>query len=213
MKAMDRIDEVEAIMAEGSPIDMPEWLGIQEQDNDQQETSQPSHPKPVDNAEVCVDDVVKDSLRVIEALDSVDKSKYMKAFSKDAQKTTKTNIAIHHSRIKNRAKEIGLTVPKFLTQRKSYPSYVTLKTEIFTNLSAVTNKGASNTGPGFCTSIVISKLSDETRMMIFEILDVQVDENLLIEMENEVEDVEMEEMMLPLTQQSQQDTLRVCSLC
>ena len=67
-------------------------------------------------------------------------------------------------------KEVGVAVPKFKVQSKNYPSFVTLKTEAFTKLNATSSKGSSNSTYGFCTATSMSKLLNDSKMRINEVL-------------------------------------------
>ena len=111
MKAMDRIDEVESSMAVGTPINTPDWLDGEE------EVDKAEKDKTTINNDMDVDRIVTDSLNCIKDHKSIEKTKFIKTFGKEAEKTVKTNIAIHHTRVKNRAKECGFQVPNFQTQK------------------------------------------------------------------------------------------------
>ena len=69
-------------------------------------------------------------------------------------------IGIHHNKVSTLAKQTGKKIPNFQAQSENYPSFVSLKTEAFTKLTATVSRDASNTLSGFCTSIMISKEED-----------------------------------------------------
>ena len=208
MKALDRVDEIEAEMKEGKPMKLPNWtFDTDIPDEDQEERSMNSRAVP----SVDVDRIVMDTLNVIEGLDEVERSKYVKIFRNE-----ENTVAIQHTKVKSLAKEKGKPLPKFLTQRKNYPLFVTLKTETFTKLISTGSRGASNTCPGFCTSITVSKLALETKQALDEIFGMG-DEALLMEVEEHDDSLEMDpgaSQDYPMYSQSQsKETLKVCNVC
>ena len=207
MQALNRVDEIEAEMKEEKPMTIPSWTF--DNDLDEEEvlgTKSKKTPKDVD-----IDQIVLDSLAVVDGLDEVERSKYVKIFG-----NSEMSLAIQHTKIKTLAKEKEESVPKFLAQKKNYPSFVTLKTETFTKLASTSSRGANNTCPGFCTSIIISKLSLETRKAIDDVFALG-DEALLVELDENPDDVEMDpgaSQDYPMYSQSQSnETLEVCDLC
>ena len=209
MNALDRVDEVEASMSEGSKMTIPSWTYDDNIDDETEETTQ----APINNSEV-IDKLVMDTLEVVKELDEVDKTKYVKVFH-----ANETTLAIQHTKVKVLAKERGVPTPKFLSQKKDYPSFVTLKTETFTKMTSSCSRGSSNTGPGFCTSILMSKLSAETKKMLSESLGLSNTELLLEsqDVEEEEEDINFDPAAsqdYPEYSQTQStDTLKVCELC
>ena len=206
MKALDRVDEVEASMTEGTAMRMPSWIfddGGNIEDNDaQNDVSASSVPT--------IDKLVMDTLDVIEGLNEVDKTKYVKIFH-----THETTFAIQHTKVKTLAKEKNLLVPKFLSQKKNYPGFVTLKTETFKKMTSLSSKGSANTGPGFCTSILLHKLSQQTKTRILESLGVPDNDVVTNAVEETDDDLDpLASQDYPQFSQSQsRDTLKFCDLC
>ena len=88
-----------------------------------------------------------------------------------------TILGIRHTKLKSYAKEVGVAVPKFKVQSKNYPSFVTLETEAFTKLNSTFSKGSSNSTSGFCTAILISRLSNDSKTRINEVLGYAFDDS------------------------------------
>ena len=177
MGALDRIDEIEAQMVDGNPLKIPNWaFGDETPDDEPAEEHVQSKKKDVD-----VDRIVLDTLNLVEMLDEVDRSKYVKVFSKDV-----LSIGIMHNRVKTLAKQNRKIPPNFQAQKLSYPSHVSLKTETFTKPNATSSRGGSNTGAGFCTSIAIGKLSVDVKKVIMETFGIE-DDSLLLDNEDEEE--------------------------
>ena len=208
MKAMDRVDEVEAAMTEGMAMKMPAWIygegEVGEEDRATQATQQNEAPA------FDINKLVLDTLDIIKDLDIIDKTKYVKVFHNND-----TTLAIQHTKVKSLAKEKGLNQPKFLAQKKNYPSFVTLKTETFTKMSASANSGSTNTGPGFCTSIILSKLSAEVKLRVSEDFGLSTNEMLLDGNEDDAMDIDPTSSQdYPEFSQSQNsETLKVCEIC
>lgn len=212
MKALDRVDEVEATMAEGMSMKIPAWTfgdnGPEDDDHEEGGVQMASQGNRVD-----INELVMDTLIVIEDLCDVDKTKYVKIFH-----TQETTLAIQHTKVKVLAKEKSLPVPKFLAQKKNYPGFVTLKTETFTKMTASSSRGTANTGPGFCTSILLNKLSIETKQKVAASLNLAADELLLDTGDDEEEeDIEINPTASQdypeFTQSQSAETLKVCELC
>ena len=201
MKALDRVDEVEATMAEGTPMAIPSWIY---DDN------------PVANEDegdaTDIDKLVMETLDIIEDLNEVDKTKFAKIFN-----TNGRTLAIQHAKVKALAKEKHLPVPKFMNQKKNYPSFVTLKTETFTKPTALASSGSINTMSGFCTSILFKKLSSDTRLRVLESLGVSNEEAVTEPMEDHEDDLDLNPAAsqdYPQFSQSQStETLKVCEFC
>ena len=125
-------------------------------------------------------------------------------------------IGFHHNKVSTLAKQTGKKIPNFQAQSKNYPSFVSLKTEAFTKLTATFSRRASNTLSGFCTSIMISKLKLDTKKRIQELFEID-DDALLIEETDYVDDDDADPLAsqdYPMFTQSQSlDTLKVCELC
>ena len=151
---------------------------------------------------------MQETLKVVEGLSDVDISKYVKIFNSDDT----TILGMQHPRVKKLAKEKNMKIPNFSLQSKKYPSYVTLKARQFTKMNSVSSHGASNTAPGFCTSVIMKKLASETRSLVAKVLKVQ-DEELL---SSDTEEAEVEigaSQEYPQYSQSQSETLKCCALC
>ena len=209
MKALDRIDEVEASMVEGQTLSIPNWtFGDADFDEEVDEVNPAVARQDLVN-EANVDSLVMDTFDVIDGLNDIERSKYVKVFDKDA-----LTLAIQHTKVKTLAKQTGKQIPNFLAQSKNYPSYVNLKTEAFTKLTATINRGASNTSAGFCTSIMINKLNVDTRKRIQEMFAIS-DDALLMEVDADEQEVDpLASQDYPMFSQSQStDTLKVCELC
>ena len=116
--AMDRIDEVEAAMREGSPMNLPAWI-----DERTTETEEEPLTAPRDLSDD-INEIVQDTLNIVASLNDVDKTKYVKVFNNN-----KATLAIQHTKVKSLAKELGASVPKFKAQKKNYPNFVKLKTK------------------------------------------------------------------------------------
>ena len=208
MKAMNRIDEVEASMVDGDPMSMPSWVldGDQDQEND---PDNGVRSKTTSN-NVDMNQLVRDSLNVIADLSDVDKTKYVKIFQ-----SKPTSIAIQHRKIQSLAKEKGMTVPNFLTQQTYYPFYVKLKTVTFTKLKASSSRSSTNTGPGFCTSIILKYLDHDTIKKAAASFKIDLQ---LLESETQDEDDDLDidpsdSQAYPQFTQSTTETIKVCEVC
>ena len=80
MKAMDRIDEVEASMLEGKTISIPNWT-YGEGDGEEEVDELPTTASRNDSD---IDSLVMDSLNLVAEFGEVDRSKYVKVFDKDS---------------------------------------------------------------------------------------------------------------------------------
>ena len=204
MKAMDRIDEVEASMLEGKTISIPNWT-YGEGDGEEEVDELPTTASRNDSD---IDSLVMDCLNLVSEFGEVDRSKYVKVFEKDS-----LILGIQHNKVKTLAKQTGKKLPNFQAQSKNYPSFVSLKTEAFTKLTATVSRGASNTLSGFCTSIMISKLKLDTKKRIQELFEID-DDALLIEETDDDDADPLASQDYPMFTQSQSlDTLKVCELC
>ena len=210
MNALDRVDEVESAMSEGVSMKMPSWIYGEGGEDDQEAT--PAGKQQPEALSFDINNLVKDTLNVIEGLSNVDKTKYVKIFHNN-----ETTLAIQHTKVKSLAKDKGLEPPKFLAQKKNYPGFVTLKTETFTKMSASVSHGTMNTGPGFCTSILLNKLSTEVKQRIADEFDLPTNELLLEDDGDMDEDMEVDQAAsqdYPQFSQSQNaETLKVCEIC
>ena len=210
MNALDKTDEVEASMKEGQSMNFPPWILDGSDSNDVDSISDAASSSYAEHIDSGIDNLVLETLNVIKELSRVDKSKHVKMFT-----ASESSLGIRHTKVKSRAKELGLPVPKFLTQKKLYPRYVTLKTETFTKMDAFDNHGTANTTAGFCTSIVFAKLSSDTQTKVLECLEMTNDDVV----QNPIEycDVELDDFASQdypeFTQSQSSNTLQVCEYC
>ena len=76
------------------------------------------------------------------------------------------------------------------------------------------SKGACNTGPGFCTSIVIRKLCQDTKQKVISVMELSDDELLLSEDEDDDDENDVGASQdFPAYSQSQSETLKTCNHC
>lgn len=207
MEAMDKIDEVESVMVEGTPISIPTWTGGngERDENVDMEVGD----RGSDSIDTVVNNIAKDTLDLVDSMSEVERSKYVKVFKKDS----KLYLGIQHPKIKILAKQKGIPVPKFKLQSKQYPNYVALKMGTFTKMNATSSKGACNTGPGFCTSIAIGKLFPDTKQKVISVMELSDDELLLSEDEADDENDVGASQDFPAYFQSQSETLKTCNHC
>ena len=203
MKHLDRVDEIEAAMAVGKPMNLPGWTC--DDDVPSEVDMETAVEERLDND---VDKIVMDTLDIVDDMDEVEMSRYVKVFQKGD-----ISLAVQHTKLKTLAKQKNQPVPKFRSQKKSYPPFVTLKTETSTRLSAVSTSGAENTKSGFCTSFIIGSLREETQdriKLMFGLGDA---------LPGDVDDDDMEvdptaSQDYPMYSQSQSsETLKVCNIC
>ena len=206
MEHLNRVDEIEASMTVGKPMKLPGWTC--EDDVPSEVEIETTGDETVDDD---VDKIVMDTLDIVEDMDEVEISKYVKVFQKGD-----ISLAVQHTKVKTLAKQKNQPVPKFKSQKKSYPPFVTLKTETFTRMSAENNTGAENTKAGFCTSFIIAKLYEETQDRI-KLMFGLGDDALLVEGDGDEDDLEMDPTAsqdYPMYSQSQSaETLKVCNIC
>ena len=208
MKALNRVDEVEATMSEGVPMELPNWT-----DDTPDVASEENGSLEAKNTSDEINQTVQDTLQVISGLSVVDKSKYVKVFTNN-----EPIIAIQHTKVKSLSKELGTKMPSFKAQKRNYPNFVTLKTETFTKMTASSSKGSSNTCPGFCTAVQIAKLSPETKTAITEVLgfasdDISMDDSNLDDVEGMEVDPLASQDYPEFTQSQSTETLKVCEMC
>ena len=90
MAAMDRIDEIEDLMKERFPMDLPVW---------EEETSSVQNEENLssaDNGGLDDDKIVQETHEVIKGLSNPNKSKYVKVFT---TKDRPPMIAIQHNKV------------------------------------------------------------------------------------------------------------------
>ena len=203
MRAMDRTDEIEALLCDGKTLSIPGWT-YDGEDGDESDEA-PTRTRKESSSEVDVDELVLSCLNLVTDLNEVDRSKYIKVFSKDEGLI----LGIQHTKLKNYAKENDKIVPKFQAQSRFYPSFVTLKTEAFTKVKSTSSRGASNTQAGFCTSVIIGKLNMITRKRIQELFGL-TDDVLLMD-DDEISEDPLASQDYPMFSQTQsKETLQVC---
>ena len=204
MEALDKTDEVEKLLVDKSSQNSLE-LPVME-DGPMPENSFPAGPviTPDDH----INEVVKDTIELVKEMDDIERSKYVKLFNSEST----TILGIQHPRVKNLAKQKVMKIPSFSLQSKQYPPYVTLKARQFTKMSSTASHGASNTAPGFCTSVVLKRLSPETKTLVGKLFNIE-DEDLLSTDTEELDDDYVISQENTQSSQSQGDTLRCCTHC
>ena len=209
MKALDRVDEDEAAMTEGMAMKVPAWIYGDGETGEEDRATPATRPNEAPAFDI--NRLVLDTLDIIKDLNIVDKTKYVKVFH-----TKETSLAIQHTKIKALAKQKGLDQPNFQAQKKNYPSFVTLNTETFTKMSASASHGSSNTGPGFCTAIILSKLSAEVKLRVPEDFGLSNNEMLIDEApEDDTMDIDStaSQDYPEFSQSKSSETLKVCEIC
>ena len=163
-----------------------------------------------------IDNFIMEVAEVVEELDDVDKSKYVKLFqAKDGE----SSIGVHNSRIKALAKRKSavLNIPPTI---KSYPKEVKSGTKTFTKLTASSSVGSSNTSAGYCMLINIKHFSYEARARILSTLDKEefnqnhdfvTDESM--NSPNDDGDLVPSQDFPRMFQSQTSETLMHCSLC
>ena len=208
MHEFDKTDKIERKMTSGPAIKVP---GFMYDDDDLEEiTEETSSP----NAGFDIDNCVLEISDIIEDLDKVDQSKYVKLFEKDSEYC----VGIHSTRIKGLAKRKSVTLSPFPSNVKSYLPQVKSATKTFTKLTATSSVGATNTAAGYCMLINIKYLSLESRSRILTVLDredVQVDAALedLDATLSEESDLLPSQDFPNMFQSQTADTLLHCTLC
>ena len=204
MTALDKTDEVERLMADNTAA-QPIGLSSLEEEPERTEVAAENSLSP----EELMNDIVKDSLLLVEGMNEVDMSKYVKLFHSDST----TVLGIQHPKVKILAKEKNEKMPNFSHQRKKYPDYVSVKPRQFTKINSTSSHGASNTCAGFSTSVALKKLNGENKILVKRIFKLDSEE-LMASDEEEPMDFD-ENLSQEYTQyvQSQSGTLKCCSLC
>ena len=160
MVEFDETDKLEKKMMSGPTFRVPGFFLDDENDGDLEGESSVNIGFDIDN-------FIMEVAEVIEDLDDIEKSKYVKLFqAKDGE----SSIGVHNSRIKALAKRKSALLNIPLTV-KSYPKEVKSGTKTFTKLTASSSVGSSNTSAGYCMLINIKHLSYEARARILSILD------------------------------------------
>ena len=162
MLEFDEVDRVEKIMTSGNTIKVPGFVyDDEEEDDGDKADEEEGRPNDFD-----VDNCVLEIADMIEDLNPVDKSKYVKIFEKHGD----ASLGIHNTRIQALAKRKSATLSSFPQSVKMYPSQVKSGTKTFTKLTATSNVGASNTSAGHCMSIDLVHLSLESKGRILAVL-------------------------------------------
>ena len=79
-------------------------------------------------------------------------------------------------------------------------------------MTSKSSHGAANISPRFCTSVVMNKLTEETRNFVAKVLRIQ-DENILASDDEESPVNENASKEYPQYSQSQSETLKCCTYC
>ena len=137
MSALDKTDEVERLMTEDSSAPNRSTNEDFEKSTVPQDTSM--------SPDELINDIVKDSLHLVDGMNEVEMSKYVKLFHSNSS----TVIGIQHPKVKDLAKDKNAKMPNYSHQRKKYPDFVTVKPRQFTKLNSTSCHGASNTCAGF----------------------------------------------------------------
>ena len=205
MEEFDEIDKIEKKMATGNTIKVPGF--VYDEDDDKSEDSIISS-----NEEFDYDNCVLEISEIIEDLNQVDKSKYVKIFEKDGE----ASVGIYNTRIKALAKRKSALLSPFPLNVKGYPKQVKSGTKTFTKLTSTSSVGAANTSAGYCMIMSIKYLSLEARSRMLTILE----RDDLLDEPGSIDDTLSDEGDLLLSQdfpnmyQSQtSETLLHCTIC
>ena len=157
MEEFDETDKLENIMSSGPEIRVP---GFVYDDNGDIETVENA-----DNHEFDYNNCILEVCDIIENLDDINITKYVKLFEKDND----ASVAIHIARIKALAKRNSKNLTPF-PPVKSYPTQVKSSTKTFTKLTSSESVGASNTSAGYCMLINVKHMSEEAKIRILDVL-------------------------------------------
>ena len=208
MLEFDETDRVERMMTTGNTVKVPGFVYDDDDDDDSEKAEEEEEgPKEFD-----LDNCVLEVAHIIEDLNPVDKTKYVKIFEKNGDAT----LGIHNTRIQALAKRKSATLSSFPQSVTMYPKDVKSGTKTFTKLTATSSVGASNTSAGHCMSINLAKLSLESRIRILDVLsrndllgEVTAMEEVSADDENLVQSQDFPNMY----QSQTTETLLHCTLC
>ena len=210
MHEFDKTDKVEKMMTSGPAISVPGFMYDDDDHEDNQEETK------ISNGGFDIDKCVLEVSDLIENLDELEQSKFVKLFEKEFEYF----VGIYNNRIKSLAKQKKFQLSPFPLKVKSYPPHVKSSTKTFTKMNAPSSSGAANTAAGYCMLVNIKHLDLESRDRILTVLgreDVQVD---ALEKEDDTTLAE-EPDLLPyqdtdfynMYQSQTSDTLLHCALC
>ena len=153
---------------------------------------------------------VMEIAEILDGLDHVEQSKYVKIFEKDGE----SRVGIFNSRMKALAKTKSMALSQF-PSAKNYPRHVKSGTQAFTKLTASSSVGQGNTAAGYCMLINIQHLKVEACQKLLEVLgkeDLEASEDVH---ENTCNDGDLlSSQDFPNHFQSQtSETLLHCTLC
>ena len=157
MEEFDETDKLEKIMSSGPEIRVP---GFVYDDNGDIETVENA-----DNHEFDYNNSILEVCDIIENLDDINITKYVKLFEKDKD----ASVGMHIARIKALAKRNSKNLTPF-PPVKSYPTQVKSSTKTFTRLTSSESVGASNTISGYCMLINVKHMSEEAKSRILDVL-------------------------------------------
>ena len=162
MKVLDKTDELERMLSdvEANMKFSKNFMGVlgEELEEELEEEILANSQVPTEKSVLGVNDVLKQAIEMVEEADKVEFSKFIKIYT---EKNGKRNVGVSHSRLNNLAKERKLPTI-------SFPSNYKTCTKSFTNLTATTSTGRSNTGSAFCTLIPVSEVGEEVKLLILE---------------------------------------------
>lgn len=201
MAEFDETDELEKKMSSGPTIKVPGFV-YDDDDDDDADANTESHVFDLNNCvlEVC---------NIIEDLDDVTKTKYVKVFDKDND----ISIGIHNARVKALAKRKDVSLTPFPSV-KFYPAEVKSATKTFTKLTSTSSTGAANTSAGYCMLINIKHMNEEAKSTILGIFgrDDVIDDQVTVE-EHDEDDLLPSQDFPNLFQSQTSETLLHCTLC
>ena len=203
MDEFDETDRIEEMMSSGTTIKIPGYVYDDGDDNDDE-------PAREERVEFDFDKCVLEIAGILDGLDHIEQSKYVKIFEKDGD----SRVGIYNSRMKALAKTKAMTLSQF-PPAKNYPRHVKSGTQAFTKLTASSSVGQGNTSAGYCMLINIHHLDVEARQKLLEVLgkeDLEAADNLH---ENTCNDEDLlPSQDFPNHYQSQtSETLLHCTLC
>ena len=207
MIEFDEIDRLEKQMSSGPAIKVPGFV----YDDDAEAEADDETQEDTTTNEFDFSNCIMELSEIIEDLDEMNKSKYVKIFEKDGE----MNIGIHNARIKALAKRSNKTLTPFPSVR-NYPSHVKSSTKTFTKLTATSSVGSSNTSAGYCMLTNIKHISGEAKSRILDVLgkDDTTDEQDVEEHGDALDEDLLPSQDFPNLFQSQtSDTLLHCTLC
>ena len=205
MEEFDETDRLEKQMSSGNAMNVPGFVFDEDDDNS-------VDSKTTSNEEFDFNNCVLEISEIIEDLNEVDKSKYVKIFEKDGE----ASVGIYNTRIKALAKRKSAVLTSFPLNVKSYPKQIKSGTKIFTRLTATSSVGAANTQAGYCMIINMNHFSLEARSRILTVLgreDLFDEAAAIDESSSEEGDLLLSQDFPNMYQSQTSDTLLHCTLC